>query len=107
MGRNSAIIVISTVAGTKQAQSLARALVRGRLAACCSHFPVRSQYMWQGKHQNSREVMIFIKTSRQQYRAVEAFIKKHHAYQLPEIIAIRTVRVEKRYLAWMMEGVTK
>ncbi len=107
MGKNSAIIVISTVAGIRPAQTLARALIRKKLAACCNYFPVRSQYTWQGKHEASCEVMLFIKTTRQGYRRVESFLKKHHPYDLPEIVAIPVVRAEKRYLGWLMKGVEK
>jgi len=107
MREKSAIIVISTVAGKRLAHRMARALIKGKLAACCNYFPVRSQYMWKGKHEHSQEVMLLVKTSKRGYRKVESFLKKHHPYQLAEIVALPICRAEKRYLAWIMEGVEK
>ncbi|MFM8257343.1 MAG: divalent cation tolerance protein CutA [Polynucleobacter sp.] len=38
-----------------------------------------------------------------QWQAIEAFIKTHHPYQLPEIIAFRPVEYSQVYGQWVNE----
>jgi periplasmic divalent cation tolerance protein len=47
------------------------------------------------------EVPLLIKTSSERYAALEAAIRQHHPYELPEVIALPIVHGLPEYLAWV------
>lgn len=99
---DAAILVLTTLPDLAAAQSLARALVTGRLAACVNiGAPVESMYHWQGEIETAREVPVTIKTRAPLYAQVEAAIVAVHPYELPEIIAVPITHGLPRYLDWL------
>jgi len=98
----SHLLVLTNLPDVASAQALATLLVDRRLAACVNMLaPARSTYRWQGKMENAEEVPLLIKTVDRRYEEVEAAIKAHHPYQLPEIIAIPISHGLPGYLAWL------
>jgi periplasmic divalent cation tolerance protein len=84
------------------AESIARALVEGRLAACVSIMPaVQSIYAWRGRIETASEHLLIIKSKESSYSAIEAKIRSLHPYELPEIIAVRLADGLPAYLAWL------
>ena len=99
---DAAILVLTTLPDLAAAQSLARALVTGRLAACVNiGAPVESMYHWQGEIETAREVPVTIKTRAPLYAQVEAAIVAAHPYELPEVIAIPITHGFHGYLDWI------
>jgi periplasmic divalent cation tolerance protein len=84
------------------AQALAHALVERRLAACVNiGTQVDSLYHWRGQIETAREVPVFIKTRASRYAALEAGIREHHPYELPEIVAVPISAALPEYLDWI------
>lgn len=95
-------LILCTCPDNQVAEQLATSLVEQRLAACINIVPgLTSIYRWQGKLEKGTEVLLMIKTSRQQYAAVEAAIQQQHPYELPEIIAVPLVEGSSEYLRWI------
>jgi periplasmic divalent cation tolerance protein len=100
-----ALIVFSTAATRKEADKIAEALVKEKLAACVSIVPeIVSRYWWQGKIERSRELLLIIKTSKAKYSSVEKRIKKLHSYTVSEILAVSVLKGNPDYLKWMKEN---
>ena len=98
----SHLLVLTNLPDTASAQALARVLVDLRLAACVNILaPMNSLYRWQGNIESAEEVPLLIKTMAQRYEALEAAIKTHHPYELPEIVAIPITQGLPGYLAWI------
>jgi len=96
------LLVLTNLPDVASAQALATLLVDQRLAACVNLLaPARAIYRWQGKVETAEEVPLMIKTVATRYNAVEAAIKAHHPYELPEIIAIPISCGLPGYLAWL------
>ena len=99
---DAAILVLTSLPDHESAQSLARSLVTGRLAACVNvGAPVESMYHWRGEIETAREVPVVIKTRQALYGAVEAAVKAAHPYELPEIIAVPVIHGLAGYLDWI------
>ena len=99
---DAAILILTQMPDRASAQSLARALVEARLAACVSiGAPVESLYHWRGQIETAQEVPVLIKTRTERYAAVEAAIVARHPYELPEILAVPVHHGLERYLEWV------
>ena len=89
-----------------QAESLAESLVGERLAACINLVPgIRSVYRWQGNIEKGSEVLLLIKTTEARLPALEAAIKAHSSYELPEVLAVPVESGSGAYLNWIADAV--
>ncbi len=97
------IVVLCTVpADGEHATRIARGLVEARLAACVNAIgPVRSTYSWQGQVEEASELQLVIKTTAARYEALERWLREHHPYAEPELIALPIARGSASYLAWL------
>lgn len=95
-------LVLTTLPDQESARQLARLLVEERLAACVNVLaPCHSVYHWEGALQENGEVPVIIKTMQDRYAALEAYLRAHHPYETPEILAIDNVQGLPDYLAWV------
>ena len=96
------LILVSIACGTDaEAQALARGLVEQRLAACCQTHPIQSTYRWQGAIEAAPEVMLTAKTVAAKFQVLEAYVRQHHSYDVPEIVATPVTCVSDAYAAWL------
>ena len=98
--------VLTTVDSEAAAERLARDLVDERLAACVQVVgPIRSVYRWQGAVQLEQEWQCLAKTTADRLDALIEHLRRHHPYDLPEIIATPIVGGSDDYLRWVSEQV--
>ena len=96
------LLVFTNLPDRAAAERLADALIQQRVAACVSILaPCRSVYRWKGAVQHDEEHPVLIKTTVEQYPALEAAIRAAHPYELPEIIAVPIERGLPAYLDWV------
>lgn len=100
------LIVFTTAPTTEEAESLAKAIVERKLAACVQVLPaMTSFYFWEGEVQRDPEHLLLIKTTDSAYGSLEAFILENHSYDDPEIVAVEALKVSEGYLDWLEEYV--
>ena len=98
-------LVYCTCPDHEAALSLANTLIDEALAGCINIIPgLTSVYHWKGKRETGTEELLMIKTTREQYPALEARIRELHPYELPEIIAVTIDAGLPGYLAWISES---
>jgi periplasmic divalent cation tolerance protein len=97
------IIQVVTTTGTRaEADAIAQALVEARLAACAQVLgPIVSRYWWEGVVEVAEEWLCVAKTTAGRYPEVEAAIREHHSYAVPEIVALAVVAASPSYLDWV------
>ena len=102
------IQVLTTTESRDDAETIGRALVEERLAACVQIVgPITSIYRWQGKINTAQEWQCWAKTRRDLYDRIEETIRRLHPYQLPEILAIAVTAGSADYLAWLADETKK
>ena len=95
-------IILCTCPDKDTAEKIARLLVTGKLAACVNILPgITSIYLWQEQIESAQEHLLLIKANKTCYQAIETTIKKHHPYELPEIIAVPIENGLPEYLHWI------
>ncbi len=99
-------ILITSVAKKKEAKKLSKKLVKKGFAACVSSFSVKSIYLWQEKLCDKKEQILLIKTDIK-FKKVVRFIRKHHSYETPEILALKPKDIFKKYEKWIKKSTKK
>ena len=99
-------ILITSVAKKKEAKKLSKKLVKKGLAACVSRFNAKSLYLWQEKLCDDKEQILLIKTD-VKFKKIAKFIRKHHSYETPEILALKPKEIFKKYEKWIKKSTKK
>lgn len=98
-------LVLTTLPDDASARELAGRLVDLRVAACVSiQAPCVSIYRWQGQTEQANEVTLLIKTTASAYPRLEAIVREHHPYDVPELIAVPIVAGLPAYLGWLTDA---
>lgn len=97
-----AIQVFTTVDSEEAANQIARSVVERRIAACAQVLgPITSTYWWEGAIESSQEWLCMIKSTESRFAALEAAIREHHPYDVPEILAMPISDGSSAYLDWL------
>jgi periplasmic divalent cation tolerance protein len=96
------IIVLTTLPGADAARTFVRRMVEERVAACGTVLPAGSSlYWWQGAIEEATEVQVILKTRRDRFAALSAAARRHHPYDVPELLALPVVDGLPAYLEWV------
>lgn len=100
----SAIALVYTLVGDRPtAESLAREMVTGHLAACANILTgSRSLYPWAGALEEADEVPLLFKTSPYRKDALMAALASSHPYDLPAILSW-PAEATPAYAAWVAD----
>ena len=99
----SAIVIVqTTLPSRRDALRLAGLMVKARLAACVQVLPIHSTYRWHNKVEKSAEWRLAAKTRSARARALMAFIRRHHPYEVPEIVVLSVKQVLPAYRQWVL-----
>ena len=100
------IIIKTTTDSHKTMKLIANTLLNKKLAACVNMIPrMRSKYVVDGRITESREVILFVKTTKKLENKVYKTIKELHNYEIPEISTIQASNVDKDYEKWLKDFV--
>lgn len=96
------VLVLTTVPDDESAETIARALVDEKLAACVNILPpMVSIYTWNGAVERDMERQLIMKTTLARVPELEARLKTLHEYELPEFIVVPITSGSEEYLAWI------
>lgn len=96
-------VVLVTCGTLIEGRSIAKAVVRKRLAACATLVlgPVQSIYRWKQEVETAREHLLVIKTTRARLAALEREVVRLHSYDVPEFLVLPVSAGSNAYLAWL------
>ena len=96
------LLAFTTFANAEDAARVVRVLVEERLIACGNLLPgVRSLYRWEGAVADQAEVMVLMKTRKQDWAALISRLHELHPYDTPELVAVRIAAGAPKYMAWL------
>jgi len=99
---SNVVVVLSTVPDDQSAETIARALVDEKLAACVNVLPpMLSIYRWKGAVERETERQIVMKTTSERVAALEKRLAELHSYELPEFIVLHAGGGSEAYLEWV------
>jgi periplasmic divalent cation tolerance protein len=96
------LLVFTSFEREEDAARVVRTLIEERLVACGNLLPgARSLYRWKGEVTDAREVVVLMKTRKQDWVALLSRLHELHPYETPECIAIRVAAGAPKYMAWL------
>jgi len=98
------VIIISTFPDKKTIIKIANQLVEKKLVACVNITKISSVYSWKGKIENQSEYLAFFKTTKTKLQPLKKELEKFHPYNVPEIVEINPISINKSYLKWLVDS---
>lgn len=99
------VVVFITASSKKEAEAIAAALIKERLAACVNIIAgVNSLFRWQGKVDRAKEALLIVKTKKTLMHKLIRKVKSLHSYEVPEIIALPVISGDRKYLDWVNDS---
>jgi periplasmic divalent cation tolerance protein len=99
------IIIYVTHKNLKEAKKISSHLLKKRLIACVNFFPIESNYWWNNKITNSKEIISLLKTKKENWLKVKSEVKKIHPYTTPCIMKF-DVEANDDYEKWINKEIT-
>ena len=101
---NELIIIKTTVKNKVTKENIINELIKNDYVSCINVIEnVSSHYKWQGKVENEKEDILFIKTMKRNEKLVYEVIRVIHDYEIPEIMTIAINNIDSSYLNWANE----
>lgn len=94
------ILIYVTHKNLENATKIAAHLLEKKFIACVNFFPISSSYWWNGKIEDSQEIVSLLKTRQENWEKVKFEIQKIHPYQTPCIIKMN-VEANEEYESWV------
>ncbi len=105
-GRTGFSAVLVTTSSLEEGQSIARAVLERKLAACANLVPsVQSLFWWDGKLEEAQETIMILKTREEVLPQLIEVIKSLHSYTVCEVISLPITQGNPAYLDWIQETV--
>ena len=95
------IQIQTTFPNREEAKELIDGMLKVSLIACGQMGDISSIYDFEGKRCEDNEILVTLKTREALYDECETFIKKHHSYKVPQVIALKITDGEKDYMKWI------
>jgi periplasmic divalent cation tolerance protein len=103
----SAVLIYVTTSSRDEAETIARAVVGDRLAACANVLAdVTSFFWWEGGVQAEKEVSLILKSREDLVEALTAKIKQLHSYDCPCVVAVSISQGNPDFLEWIAAETT-
>lgn len=95
----------TTTGRRAEAEALGRGLVESGLVACAQvSGPITSLYRWNGAVETTEEFRLTLKFAASRQAEIEAWVRAHHSYEIPQWLCVAADAVSKNYLNWVMQA---
>ena len=99
------IVIFVMAKNVREANWIATKLVEEKLVACANIVKgVSSIFRWKGKTEKSSETLLILKSKKSCFKKIVKTVKKHHSYDVPEIIALPIIDGDTDYLNWVKKN---
>ena len=99
-------LIYITAKDKAEARKIGSELVESKLAACVNIIDnMNSMYVWQGKIQDDKEVILIAKTTEARVPLLIEKVKTLHSYDCPCIVSIPISGGNREFLDWIANEV--
>jgi periplasmic divalent cation tolerance protein len=98
-------VIQCSVGSETEAETIAKALLNQKLAACIQFIPITSWFVWEDRESREIEILLQIKTFDSRFADIQKVILSLHSYQVPEIIRMPITGITEGYFHWMKQQI--
>lgn len=94
-------ILLLTCSDSKEADNISKTLLDKKLIACSKKTSVSSSFLWKGKIDNSKEVLLIMDSIEENFNKVNTEVKKIHSYETFALTSIPITKTTKKVKNWI------
>ena len=97
------ILLFLTCANQKEANKIINALLKKRLIVCVKSMSVSSSFLWQGKKDSAKEILLVMESVESKFKAIEKEVRKHHSYDAFVLLSVPITKASTGIAKWMQK----
>jgi periplasmic divalent cation tolerance protein len=97
------ITLFLTCADRDEADKLTAALLDKKLVACVRLSDVNSTFLWEGKKENSSEVLLMMESAESKFDDIDTTVRQLHSYKTFVLEALPVLKASSGVEAWIKE----
>ena len=90
-----------TCKDSEEAHKISTTLLQKRLVACAKQVQITSNYLWEGKIEHSKEVLLIMESALSLFDEIEDKVAKLHSYDTFVLEALPVNKVSQIAQEWM------
>lgn len=90
-----------TCANKDEADKIAAKLLNDKLSACIRQVAVTSEYLWKGKQEHSKETLLIIESTDDNFDQIEAVVHQLHSYETPVLTSYTVDQASAGVRQWI------
>ncbi len=94
-------VLLLTCAEDKEASKITNSLLEKRLISCAKKLPISSTFLWKGKIEKSKEVLLIMDSIEENFAKIQAEVKKLHSYETFVLTSIPINQTTQSVKDWM------
>lgn len=103
MSRFQAAVILITAPNRAEAETIGRALLEKRLAACVQYESIDSDYIWNGGLCRDTEIRLTAKSAASLFKKTAKTVRALSSYDCPQILMLPVCGGSKDYLRWLQK----
>lgn len=94
-----------TCANNREADKISKALLEKRLIACAKKLPVSSSFLWKGKIDNAKEVLLMLESVEENFGKINTIVKKLSSYKTYVLFSVPVLKTTKGVEKWLKKEI--
>lgn len=94
-------ILYLTCRDDKEAEKIADMLLKQKLIVCAKRFPVASSFLWEGKIDKAKEVLLIMDSIEEHYEKIEKVVAGIHSYKTFVLLSSPVTKTTAKVSRWM------
>lgn len=96
-------ILYLTCANDEEADKISQVLLEKKLVFCIKKSPVSSSFLWKGKIDHSKEVLLMMESVEGNFKQAEKEIAKLHSYETFVLVSVPVTQTTDDVLKWVKQ----
>jgi periplasmic divalent cation tolerance protein len=91
----------------EEADKISEKLLKEKLAVCVKKIMTDSSYVWKGKIESAREVLLIIDSFEENFEKINQTVKKLHSYKTYTLFMTGIKKANNEALKWLQDNTFK
>lgn len=96
-------LLFLTCTNSDEAEKIETTLLEKRLVVCIKKSPVSSRFLFQGKIDHAKEILLIMDSIEENFSQIEKEIKKLHSYKTFVLISVPVIQTTNEVKKWLQE----